>query len=67
MTDNQFCNCQVNDVKVDSASSPVSALDFCPDTLHLAVGDESGVVSYYNYDVLYFIIFSFKKVFNLTN
>ncbi|XP_058748212.1 uncharacterized protein LOC131621026 isoform X2 [Vicia villosa] len=38
---------EVNDVKMDSASSPVSALDFCPDTLHLAVGDESGVVRLY--------------------
>ncbi|XP_050904243.1 lethal(2) giant larvae protein homolog SRO77 isoform X2 [Lathyrus oleraceus] len=38
---------EVNDVKMGSASSPVSALDFCPDTLHLAVGDESGVVRLY--------------------
>ncbi|XP_020210711.1 uncharacterized protein LOC109795575 isoform X1 [Cajanus cajan] len=38
---------QVNDVKIGNASVPVSALGFCPDTLHLAVGDESGVVRLY--------------------
>lgn len=38
---------EMNDVKMGSASSPVSALDFCLDTLHLAVGDESGVVRLY--------------------
>ncbi|OIW16196.1 hypothetical protein TanjilG_18911 [Lupinus angustifolius] len=36
---------KVSDIKVGIASAPVSALDFCPDTLHLAVGDESGVVA----------------------
>jgi hypothetical protein len=46
MTENQFDNWQVNDAKMGSANSPVSALDFCPDTLRLAVGDESGIVSY---------------------
>ncbi|XP_072055150.1 uncharacterized protein [Arachis hypogaea] len=39
--------CEVNDVNSDSASAPVSALNFCPDTLHLAVGDESGIVRLY--------------------
>ncbi|MED6160716.1 hypothetical protein PIB30_054002 [Stylosanthes scabra] len=39
--------CEVNDVSSGSASAPVSALDFCPDTLHLAVGDESGIVHLY--------------------
>ncbi|KAL5101851.1 hypothetical protein RYX36_006178, partial [Vicia faba] len=38
---------EVNDVNMGSASSPVSALDFCPNTLRLAVGDESGVVRLY--------------------
>ncbi|XP_019433658.1 PREDICTED: uncharacterized protein LOC109340410 isoform X2 [Lupinus angustifolius] len=38
---------KVSDIKVGIASAPVSALDFCPDTLHLAVGDESGVVCVY--------------------
>ncbi|XP_027329453.1 uncharacterized protein LOC113845930 isoform X2 [Abrus precatorius] len=38
---------EVNDFKIGNASAPVSALDFCPDTLHLAVGDESGVVRLY--------------------
>lgn len=38
---------EVNDVKIGNASVPVSALGFCPDTLHLAVGDESGVVRLY--------------------
>ena len=38
---------EVNDVKMGSASSPESVLDFCLDTLHLAVGDESGVVCLY--------------------
>ncbi|KAK7276405.1 hypothetical protein RIF29_17544 [Crotalaria pallida] len=38
---------EVNDIKIGNASAPVSALDFCPDTLHLAVGDESGVVRLY--------------------
>ncbi|KAJ1426356.1 WD40/YVTN repeat-like-containing domain superfamily [Sesbania bispinosa] len=38
---------EVNDVKIGSARASVSALDFCPDTLHLAVGDESGVVRLY--------------------
>ncbi|XP_020210713.1 uncharacterized protein LOC109795575 isoform X3 [Cajanus cajan] len=38
---------KVNDVKIGNASVPVSALGFCPDTLHLAVGDESGVVRLY--------------------
>ncbi|XP_004491029.1 uncharacterized protein [Cicer arietinum] len=38
---------EVNDVKMGTASSPVSALEFFPDTLHLAVGDESGVVRLY--------------------
>lgn len=46
MTENQFCNWQVSDVKIDTACAPVSALDFCPDSLHLAVGDESGIVRY---------------------
>ncbi|MCH88679.1 syntaxin-binding protein 5-like protein, partial [Trifolium medium] len=38
---------EVNDAKMGSTNSPVSALDFCPDTLHLAVGDESGIVRLY--------------------
>lgn len=38
---------EVNDVKMGSASFAVSALDFCPNSLHLAVGDESGVVRLY--------------------
>ncbi|RDX73131.1 Syntaxin-binding protein 5-like protein, partial [Mucuna pruriens] len=38
---------KVNDVKIGNANVPVSALGFCPDTLHLAVGDESGVVRLY--------------------
>ncbi|KAE9614991.1 putative transcription factor WD40-like family [Lupinus albus] len=38
---------EVSDIKVGIASAPVSALDFCPDTLHLAVGYESGVVCLY--------------------
>ncbi|KAL2317121.1 hypothetical protein Fmac_030997 [Flemingia macrophylla] len=38
---------EVNDAKIGIASVPVSALGFCPDTLHLAVGDESGVVHLY--------------------
>ncbi|CAJ2653416.1 unnamed protein product [Trifolium pratense] len=38
---------EVNGAKMGSANSPVSALDFCPDTLHLAVGDESGIVRLY--------------------
>lgn len=46
MSEYQFCNWQVNDAKIGSASAPVSALDFCSDTLHMAVGDESGVVRY---------------------
>ncbi|KAG5064399.1 hypothetical protein JHK85_005582 [Glycine max] len=38
---------EVNDINIGNASAPVSALGFCPDTLHLAVGDESGVVRLY--------------------
>ncbi|XP_027941628.1 uncharacterized protein LOC114195383 isoform X1 [Vigna unguiculata] len=38
---------EVGDVKIGNASAPVSALGFCPDTLHLSVGDESGVVRLY--------------------
>ncbi|CAJ1971027.1 unnamed protein product [Sphenostylis stenocarpa] len=38
---------EVNDVKIGNASGPVSALCFCADTLHLSVGDESGVVRLY--------------------
>ncbi|XP_061351670.1 uncharacterized protein LOC133296653 isoform X1 [Gastrolobium bilobum] len=38
---------EVNDVKIGSANAPVSALDFCPDALHLAVGNEIGVVCLY--------------------
>ncbi|KAK7320593.1 hypothetical protein VNO77_30214 [Canavalia gladiata] len=38
---------EVNGVKIGNASALVSALGFCPDTLHLAVGDESGVVRLY--------------------
>ncbi|KAK2430985.1 hypothetical protein P8452_44295 [Trifolium repens] len=38
---------EVNGAKMGSANSPVSALDFCPDTLRLAVGDESGIVRLY--------------------
>lgn len=50
-----------------SASFAVSALDFCPNSLHLAVGDESGVVCFLYCDVVHFILFSFKKVSILTN
>ncbi|KAG2391199.1 uncharacterized protein HKW66_Vig0130400 [Vigna angularis] len=38
---------EVGDVKIGNASASVSALGFCPDTLHLSVGDESGVVRLY--------------------
>lgn len=38
---------EVNGVKIDSASAPVSALDFCPDTLRLAVGNKCGLVRLY--------------------
>ncbi|KAK7385768.1 hypothetical protein VNO78_31621 [Psophocarpus tetragonolobus] len=38
---------EANDVTIGNASLPVSALGFCPDTLHLVVGDESGVVRLY--------------------
>ncbi|KAK4277817.1 hypothetical protein QN277_015753 [Acacia crassicarpa] len=38
---------EVNDIKIDSASAPVSALDFCPDTLQLAVGNKCGLVRLY--------------------
>ncbi|KAF7830935.1 lethal(2) giant larvae protein-like protein SRO77 isoform X1 [Senna tora] len=38
---------EVNGVKIDGASAAVSALDFCPDTLKLAVGNECGLVRLY--------------------
>ncbi|KAK7300521.1 hypothetical protein RJT34_11367 [Clitoria ternatea] len=38
---------EVIGVKIGNASAPVSALEFCHDTLNLAVGDESGVVRLY--------------------
>ncbi|XP_028803788.1 uncharacterized protein LOC114758865 isoform X1 [Neltuma alba] len=38
---------EVNGIKIDSASAAVSALDFCPDTLRLAVGNKCGLVRLY--------------------
>ena len=52
----------MNDVNIGSASAPVSVLDFCPDTLHLAVGDESGFVSFISIEVFSILTFSSHKM-----
>ncbi|KAI4306839.1 hypothetical protein L6164_030083 [Bauhinia variegata] len=38
---------EVKGIKIDGANAPVSALEFCTDTLQLAVGNECGVVRLY--------------------